>query len=224
MKRSMPMFGVSSGLATAMGYFPHILFLAVVAITQSRSIPSVFLIFTFTARILGELTFWLQLFPSRLESNEIKPDWRSSIKSILLSNSASQGAICEIIGDLGIDALLVFLALKASASSVLIFLVFSSCQAIGALGYGVMIYLFSRKRLRLFFILIDALAVFAALEISGLIPMTSHLDIFGLYALEKPTAALLIIGVKCLFSGTTVIAKTTIAETIQLETIKELTK
>ena len=223
MKRSMPMFGVSSGLATAMGYFPHILFLAVVAITQSRSIPSVFLIFTFTARILGELTFWLQLFPSRLESNEIKPDWRSSIKSILLSNSASQGAICEMIGDLGIDVLLVFLAFKASTSSILIFLVFSSCQAVGTLGYGVMIYLLSRKRLRLHSIAISALAVFAALEISGLIPMTSLLDIFGLYAFEKPTAVLLILGVKCLFSGTTVIAKTTIAETIKLETTKELT-
>lgn len=223
MKTPMPMFGVAAGMATAVGYLPHIVFLAVIAVSQSRNITPFFLMFTVIARILGDWVFWSQMFPSRLESTGVRSDWRSSVKDILFSKPTSIGAMFDMIVDLGIDALLIYMAIKASASPVLIFLVLSGCQAIGAFAYGMIIYVFSRKGLRLFSMAITALATFAALEMNGVIPKTSHAGVLGLDTLAKPIAILLILGAKCLFTGTTVIGKTNIAETIKLETMKELT-
>jgi len=163
------------------------------------------------------------MFPSRMEPANNREDWRSSIKDILFSKPTSISAMFDMIVDFGIDALLIYMAIKASASPVLIFLVFSACQAIGAAVHGMLIYVFSRKALRLFSMVVTALATFAALEMNDVIPKSSHMDIFGLTTLAKPLAILLILGAKCLFTGTSVIGKTNIAETIKLETMRELT-
>jgi len=69
---------------------------------------------------------------------------------------------------------------------------------------------------------VTALAVFSALKINGVLPSNVHADMFGLSNIEKSLAILLIIGAKCLFTGITVIGKTSIAETIGRETISEL--
>lgn len=218
------MFGVSVGVATAFGYIPHVLFLLVIAVSQSRNITPFFLMFTVIARVLGDWIFWSQMFPSRMDSADSRENWRSSIKDILFSKSISISAMFDMIVDFGIDALLIYMAIKASASPVLIFLVFSACQAIGAVAHGMLIYVFSRKGLRLFSMVITAFATFAALEMNDVIPKSFHMDIFGLATLAKPLAILLILGAKCLFTGTSVIGKTSIAETIKLETMKELKK
>lgn len=222
MKTTMPLFGFSAGVATAFAYLPHILFLSVIAVSQSKNITLFFLMFTVGARILGDWIFWSQMFPSRMDSRSEGKDWRLSIKNILLSNPTSIRAAFDIIVDFGIDALLVFMALKASAPPVWIFLVFSACQAIGAPLNGIMIYVFSKKNIRLFSMVVTALAVFAALEINGILPNNVHADMFGLSNIEKSLAVLLIIGAKCLFTGITVIGKTSIAETIGKKAISEL--
>jgi len=223
MKITMPMFGVSVGAATALGYIPHILFLLIVAISRSSDITAFFLFGTVIARVLGDWIFWAQMFPSRIESADKLEDWRSSIKDTLLSKHNSIRAIFDMIIDVVIDALLIYLAIKASASPVQIFLVLSACQAIGALVHGILIHIFKRRWLRLFSLSISALLTFAALEISGIIPRTSNMDIIGLDTLTKPFAILLIISGKCLLSGTSVIAKTVLAEIIAFEAVKKCT-
>jgi hypothetical protein len=42
MKTPMRMFGVVAGMATAAGYLPHIVFLAVIAVSQIRNITTIF--------------------------------------------------------------------------------------------------------------------------------------------------------------------------------------
>lgn len=118
----MPLFGFSAGIATAFGYLPHILFLAVVAVSQSKNITPFFLMFTIVARVLGDWIFWSQIFPSKIDSGDSRENWRSSIREILFSKTASMNAMFDMIVDLGIDALLVYMALKASASPVWVFL------------------------------------------------------------------------------------------------------
>lgn len=222
MKTTMPLFGVSAGIATAFGYVPHILFLLVIAISESKNVTPVFLMFTIGARVLADWIFWSQMFPSRMDSGDSRENWCSSIKDILFSKPTSLSAMFDMIVDFGIDALLVYMALEASASPVWIFLVFSACQVIGASLHGMIIYVVSRKGIRLFSMIVTALAIFTVLEINGVISNNFHMDMFGLSNIAKPLAVVLILGSKCLFTGTSLIGKTNIKETIKMETMEEL--
>lgn len=222
MKATMPIFGFSAGIATAFAYLPHILFLSVIAISQNKNIPSFFLMFTVGARILGDWIFWSQIFPSRMGSVSSMKDWRLSTKDVLISNPTSIRSMFDIIVDFGIDAFLIFMALKTTASPIWIFLVFSVCQSIGALINGMMIYLFSKKSIWLFSTFVTTLIIFATFQMNEATPNSAHADIFGLFNIEKSIAVLLIIGAKCLFTGITVIGKASIAETIGKETISAL--
>lgn len=222
MKDKMPMFGVSVGIATAFGYIPHVLFLLIIVVSQSKNATPVFLMFTVLARILGDWIFWTQMFPSRVGSSDSGKDWQLAVKNILFSKSKSISAMIDMVIDAGVDVLLVYMAFKASASPVWIFLVFSASQAAGAFLQGALMYVVSRKGLRLFSMIVTALATLAALEVNGVVSNDSYMHMFGLNNIAKPLATLLILGAKCLFTGTSVIGKTNIAETIKLETMKEL--
>lgn len=127
-----------------------------------------------------------------------------------------------MIVDAVIDAFLLYMAFKASASSVLIFLVFSACQSVAAPAQGILILIFSKKNVRVFSMMITAIATFAALEVNGILHRESFANLLDLSQLGKPITMLIILGAKCLFTGTTVIGKATIAEIIKIKTMKKV--
>ncbi|MDN3507102.1 MAG: hypothetical protein P0S96_07730 [Simkaniaceae bacterium] len=222
--KTVPPFGFISGIATIIGFLPHILFLLGVTLFHGKNITSFFLLFTIGARILGDWIFWSQIFPRRMDSGENTEAWRSLVKGILYSKPISIGAMFDMVIDAIVDGLLLYVALKVSVYPVLVFLVFSSCQAIGAPIQGMLIFIFTKRNIRLLSVIVSAIATYAALEVGGLLHIESYENLLGLTQLGKPAAMLIILSAKCLFTGTTVIAKASIAEAIKIETRKKNVK
>ena len=182
------------------------------------------LIFTILARALGDWLFWKRVSSSMVDSGERGEAWQFSVKDILLSKTVSVGGLVDMIVDAGLDLFLVYMAFKASSSPILIFLVLCVCQAVSAPILGIVLHLFNKRRVRLFSMVVSAVAILAALEVNGVISPESYVDLFGLFHFTKSTAILLVLGAKCLLTGITVVGKATIAEVIKTETKQELSE
>ncbi|MCK4935007.1 MAG: hypothetical protein KAR79_05420 [Simkaniaceae bacterium] len=161
------------------------------------------------------------MFKREMDRGENNKNWHLSIKQVVFSCSASVNAMIIMTIDICMDVLLIYMAFKASASSVIILLVYSVCQVVAPPLHGIIVRAFGKKNLLRFSMVITALATFAIFELNGVISHQYHLHWFSLGHFSTSTAALLILGAKCLLVGTTVIGKTTIAETISIETMYE---
>lgn len=217
-------FGFLAGCATALGFLPHIIVMAVLVFLQHKGITSHLLIFTLLARVLGDWLYWVRFFPTRMDLVENMKGWRSSVREAIFFKAPSFFAIFDMVIDISMDIVLVWMAFKASASPLLTLLVFCACQSISAPIQGIMIYLFEARHVRLFSMLIGVVAVLAALEINGVISRDSFINIFGLSGLTKSTALIFVLGAKCLFTGLTIVGKDTIAQSIIYASTKRLSK
>ncbi len=73
----------------------------------------------------------------------------------------------DMVIDVFVDGLLVYLAFRALAPPLWILFVFSASQAVGALVQGIILRFFERKNVRTFSMIVTAVATFIALEASG---------------------------------------------------------
>ncbi len=227
MRIIMHSFGLVSGIATSTVFLPHALVLLGIIFfhSESRIDPAViFLFFTVMARVMGDWLFWARLFPQDMDSGANITNWRSSVKDILFSQPQVIKSMLDMVIDATTDVALVYLAFQTSAPPMWVLFTFSACQAVGAPIQGMVLRIFKRKNVRLFSMIVAALATFLALEINGVISPESYAKIFGLSHFSQSIQMLIVLGAKCLLSGTTVIAKETIAEVIKIETIENLTE
>jgi len=223
MKIIMPSFGFMSVIANSTIFLPHALFLLGVILLHGKEAPLFFLFFTVLARVIGDWLFWKRFFPTEMDSGENFHDWRLSVKGILTSQSAAIKSMIDLVIDAITDVALVYLAFRASAPLMWILFTFSACQAVGAPIQGMIIHFFEKQNVRIFSMLITALATFLALEINGITP-AGYVNAFGLSYFSPSIQICIVLGAKCLLAGTSVVAKATIAEVIKIETIKNSEK
>ena len=204
-------FGLISGIATTIGFLPHIVALLFIAVTgDGVGATPVFILFTIGTRFLGDWLFWGKMFPKEMDTEENGTNWRSSVKNILFAQPIVIRSLIDMVIDIGVDAILIYTALQMSASPVWIFLVFTSCQAVVALIHGTILI---KRNVRVLSLIVAAVTVTAVLVIKK-IPELSAIH----------TIIFIVLGAECLLTGTTVIAKATIAEVIRLEVTKESSK
>jgi len=212
MKIPMPSFGLISATATSSIFLPHALVLLGVIFFHHESWRDptlLFLFFTITARLTGDWLFWSRLFPQEMDSGANIENWRSSVKDILTSQPPAIKSVLDMVIDAVVDITLIYMAFKASAPPMWILFTFSACQAVGAPIQGIIIRVFDRKNVRLFSMIVSALATCLALEINGVLSHEFYASLFEPFSFPKSIQMLIILGAKCLLTGTAVIAKET---------------
>lgn len=219
MKIMLPSFGFMSAIANSTILLPHALVLLGVILLHGKEAPLFFLFFTVLARVTGDWLFWKRFFPAEMDSGENLKDWRLSVKDILTSQPAAIKSMFDLVIDAALDVVLVYLAYRASAPHMWILFTFSVCQAVGAPIQGMILRVFESQNVRIFSMIVTALATFLAIEING-ISSASYVGFFGLTHFSTSIQICIVVGAKCLLTGTSVIAKETIAEVIKIETIK----
>lgn len=219
-KENMPFFGVSAGFATAMGYCPHILFLLCIALIQGKSFAPLFLMFTLGARVAGDWIFWSQIFPDRMDSTNVRKDWRSLVRGFLFQKEDFKNAIALLTVDVAVDVALIAIALQVIGNSVWVFLIVAIFQAIGSIFFGVMIYSFGKNTAGIVSTVVSLIAIGLAAGINGIFPSDfSHfyMGIIHSVSISPSTVMLLVLGGRSFFSGISIVAKTKLAETIKKE-------
>ena len=221
MKIVMPSFGFISAIATSTVFLPHALvILGVLFFHHGLKDPSpILLFFTLVAKVTADWLFWVKFFPQEMDSGENRSDWRSSVKDIMASQPPAIKSVLDMIIDTAVDVTLICMAYKASAPPMWILFVFSACQAVGAPIQGMILRIFERKNVRVFSMIVTALATFLAFEINGFMS-NSYTQMLGLTHFSSSIQILIILGAKCLLAETSVISKETIAEVLKIETIK----
>lgn len=223
MKISLSSFGFISATVTSASFLPYALvLLGMIFFHQGLlgSLTPILLFFTITARVAGDWIFWVKCFPREMDKGS-NPNWRSSIKEILSTQPPAIKSINDMLIDSIVDGALLYLAFKASASPLWILFVYSCCQTVGAPLQVAILRIFDRKYVRKFSMIITALATFMALEVNGIISV-GYASMLGLSRFSPTNLILCILGTKCLLASTALIAKATIAETLKLKTMKEL--
>lgn len=226
MKIRMPQFGLISAIAASTAFLPHVLVMLGVFFfhpERLRDPTPIFIFFTIIARVVGDWLFWGKFFPLEMDCGENAANWRASVKDIVSSEPLAIRSTLDMVIDAAIDVTLVWLAFKASAPSLLILLTFSACQTVGGPIQGMLLRIFERKHLRLFSMVCSALAIDAALEINGVISRKFWANFLEQFRPSKSIQMLITLGAKCLLSGTSVIAKDTIAETIKMKILRSQT-
>jgi hypothetical protein len=222
MKITMYSFGFISAIATSSVFLSHALVLIgmIFFYSESWGDPTIILLFfTVTARLMGDWLFWARFFSQDMDAEKTTKNWRSSVRAILLSQPAAIKSVLDMVIDAAIDVTLVYLAFKAAAPPIWILLTFSVCQALGAPIQGMALRIFEKKSVRLFSMIVSVMAIVLALEINGFISRGLYTRLFHLSYFSQSIQMLFVLGAKCLLTGTTVIAKETIAEVIKVETL-----
>jgi hypothetical protein len=224
--RAIYTFGFISGVATCVGFVPHIAALAFILSTgMDPKHANPLIMFTIGAKALGEWLFWGKFFVTRIDSEKSLKNWRSSTNNdFLLKQPSVIVALLNMLVDSAMDVLLVYMALKTPIPAAWIFLAFVSCQAIAAPIHGMASDYFGRRKSALFSMIMTLLAVMAAMEINGMIESGSYIHLFGLNHFAASTQMLIVLCAKSLFTGSTVNARAVIADDIQIEAARKLSK
>lgn len=226
MKFASPAFGLISGLATAFGFLPHLITLIVVLISgMDPRGATPLILFTIGARLLGEWLFWRKFLPDRLDSEGRFRNWRSVVNQSLLSHPNVSVALIVMLGDICLDATLVYLALQTSISPIWVFLSLLGCQALSSPIQGALSDCFSQKKSLIFALIMGMVAGVAVgeLPLDGKIhapSMYSVHSLLGLASFTLPVQMFIILCGKGLLANLTVIARAAIAQVIKVETIE----
>ncbi len=132
---------------------------------------------------------------------------------ILFSEPVSIRAMFDMLIDLAVDVALIYMALKV-ASPAWIFFVFLGCQSLVAPIQGIIVDKRDPKNYRIFSMIITVLSLVISLQATGIASPT-YVHMLGLDHFSAPEQMLMIIGIKNLFSATTVISKASVARCIQ---------
>ena len=229
MRRAWPPFGFISGLATTLGFLPHIVALGFFLLSMKNLGPVMILfIFSIASKILGEWLFWGKFLPFRLDRENTLLTWRSTINKALFHQTNVSLSLIFMLVDFLSDVLIVVVALKTLISPTWLLLVFLGCQSIAAPIQGIISDFFCRKKTLLFSLITTALAVLVSLEIAnGLEPGSSpsfYINLLGLNHFATSTQMLIVLCVKGLLVGTTVTCRASIADSIQIETERRFNK
>jgi len=224
--RTIYTFGFISGIATTVGFLPHLLALAFILFSgMGPNLAEPLIVFTIGAKALGEWLFWGKFFPNRIDSEKSLKNWQSLINNdFLLKQPRIIVALFNMLVDSAMDVLLVYMALKTSIPAAWIFLAFVGCQAIAAPIHGMAADYFGRRRSALFSMIMTLLSVMAAMEINGMIESGSYIHLFGLNHFAASTQMLIVLCAKSLLTGSTVNARAVIADDIQIEAARKLSK
>jgi hypothetical protein len=229
MKLVSPAFGLISGTGTTLGLFPHILILCVILITglPTGSAASL-IVFTIGAKALGEWFFWKHC-KRRMDSEVDLKNWRMAIRQDLLSHPNVFIGLLMMFGDVVVDAILLYTALKTSIPPIWIFLSLLGCQALGSPIQGVLSDYFSQKKSLLFAVVVGMMVSRLSLEIplQGKSPDESQFSILNFMGLSFFTVNIQMAFILCckgLFGNLTVIARAAIAEVVKVETLEKFSK
>lgn len=218
----LPSFGFLSSLPITGTLLPHALVTLGVIFFYKGINPVFFsLVFTILARITGDWLFWAKFFPKELDTEANEKNWRSSVKSILTSDPIAIKSMFDMVVDIVLDGVLLFIAFKITDSFLWVLFVYSLCHGIGAPVQGILIRVINRRYVKTLSMIVSVLAIAMLLELNGSLS-EGYLGKFGLSEFSVFSKTLWIIGANSFCSGTSVIAKELIAETLKLETMKEL--
>lgn len=219
---ALPAFGFMSALYTATTFIPHsLIMLGIMFFHKGRDATPFFLLFTIIARLVADWIFWTKSFPQEMDTAENDKNWRLSVKGVLTSQPPAIKAMNDMVIDALVDGVLLFFAFKGAASPMWVLFVYSLCQGIGAPIQGIIIRMIDRRYVRKFSMIVTALATFMVLEANG-VTSVGYIKMLGLSQFSASSQILFVIGAKCLLAATAVIAKEIIAETLKLNTMKEL--
>jgi len=221
MRITTPAFGLISGTGTALGFLPHVLTLCVLLVMKipPKSVTSL-VVFTIAAKLLGEWLFWGH-FQRRMDSEPKLKNWRSVTNQSLLSHPNVYVALLMMFADSLVDITLVYMALKTSIPSTLVFLYLLGCQIISAPIQGVLSDYFSQKKSLLFAAFIGMLCILLSLQISPENGAKDHLSTLISY-ISMSNLTITLLCAKGLLGNLTVIARAAIAEVIKVETLEKV--
>ncbi len=221
--RTLPLFGFLSGLATASAFLVPVIMVGIMAFLglDSKISTPLFIAFAIIVRFTGDWMFWTKMFAQEMDSEENLKDWRLSVKDLLFSQPGAIKSMLDLLMDLAADIALVYMAWKASISPAWIFFVFLGCQALAAPVQGIAVTRLNRNHYRLLSMIVTVLAIVTLMEINKTTAPSHYVRLFGLSHFMQSTQILIVLGAKCLISGSATIAKTTIAEVIKIATFKE---
>jgi hypothetical protein len=221
--RSISAFGFISGLATTSCFLLPTIALGLVIIfdLDSKVTTTLLISFVIVTRLLGDWLFWRQMFPQEMDSENNLKDWRSSVKDIIFSHPAAIRSMLDMFIDIVTDGLLIYVALNLSMPPLWIFLAFLGCQAVVAPIQGIVVDRLDKRKCQVFFMIVTVLATVFAMGIKGSPTPGFYVRLFGLDHFTSSAQMLIILLVKWLFVGTTILGKTVIASCIQIETEKK---
>lgn len=224
--RTIYTFGFISGIATTVGFLPHILALAFILFSgMNQNLAEPLIMFTIGAKALGEWLFWGKFFTNRLDSEKGLKNWRSCIKNeSFFKNPSTIVALVNMLLDSIVDVVLVQMALKSSISAAWVLMALAGCQAIAAPFQGMISDYLGRRKSAVFSMVVTLLAVMASMEINGMIESGSYIHLLGLNHFAASTQMLIVLCAKCLLTGTTVNARAVIADDIQVEAVRKFNK
>lgn len=223
MKTPHTRFGFVSAIANSAVFLPHALIWLTMMLFFEKGVVPMLLLLLAVARITGDWLFWVKMFPKEMDSVENSKNWRSSIKSILLTQPLAIKSITDMVIDATVDVILVYVAFKASANPIWILFIFSICQMIGSPIQAISLSIFEKKNVRMFSMIATGILSFCTLEVMGIISQ-SFTKMLGLTYFSTSVQMLIILGVKCLLVGTTIISKASVAEIIKTEAVKKPVK
>lgn len=169
-----------------------------------------FIAFALTTKFLGDWFFWTHMFLPEIKETKVP------IKDILLSKPESIRAILDMVFDLIQDIVLIYVALSVNAAPAWVFFVYLGSQAVAAAIQGIIADRWDRKAVRVFSMVVTVFAIATSMGILGVEFVRPYVQMFGLASFSVPIQALIVLGIKGLFSSTSVIAKAEIAECIAM--------
>ncbi len=211
--------GMLSGFCTSTGLVPHLLVLAILLIAGVNP-PVIFLIiFTISAKILGEW-FFRSRGAKKIDEKKDLPSCCIPNNQELLLHPNIWIALIIICVDVLAEGILVLNALKTAISPVLILFAFLGCQALSAPIQGALSDIYSKKKSLLFAVIASmlAIAVFGGVSLDGM-PKNPSMNLlnnlFRLHIFSPGVQMILILCAKGLLGNTTVIARSAIMEVIR---------
>lgn len=219
-------FGFISGIATTIGFLPHLLAIAFVLVSgMDPKYAQPLVIFTIGTKLLGEGLFWGKFFATKIDSEKSLKNWRSTVNNdLFLKQPSVIVALVNMLIDLIVDVLLIYMTLKTPVPAGWIFFAFVSCQAVAAPIHGILSDYFGRRKSALFSIVMTALAALISMDINGMTTPGTYIYLFGLHHFTAATQMLIILCAKSFLTGTFVNARAIIADCIQIETKRRFSK
>lgn len=210
-----PRFVFASGIATTVGFLPHLLFLTVIALSNVTQHAPGLIMFTMVAKLFGEWIFWSCFFNSRMNDEPSQKNWRTIVDRSFFMRPVIISPSLHMLFEGGIDMILMVMALKIGVSPVLICLVLAGSQALFSPVHGIISELISKRSHILFSMIVSFFAVMLSMEICRGASAGSYLHFFKLEYFVASTQILIVIGAKGLLSSNTVTAKAMVAEEIR---------
>lgn len=216
--------GFRSGISTAIGLFPHLIFLIFIFLMGHPSPPLVFLVgFTIVAKVFGEWLFW-HINSDRMDSDPKLKNWRSEMNLALFKHPNAAVSLSLIFADNVTEIMIIVLALKCSLSPLLVFITLFGTQILGAPIQGLFSDMLNMKNALFFAMFVQYGVVFV---LNGLAPEGNFVEIpemlfqgLGMSNFSLQTKILFLICLKGLFGNLTTLSRAAIAHVLSLKVSK----